>query len=806
MAGNLNDLLQAAEQLTTEIEDSSELPRVKRNLKQLVEAGQQLYSKTNRETSQQEHLKASILLGSKGIDLPSISNKLEALSNIGSSGFESIEPLRVTDIAGFLRNERENAILSLIEETRQETLNNGDRLHWESLASEWESDKQRILNALLVGGSDLADITSGMKPEIQTRVHDPVSPTSLDATEMKYAKKIEEYNVLVSSGSVKPSLVHKFLSIYPEEEDQEICVLWSMVSAMMFPSTKLVPRAEMSKAIVSKAKRYLESAFKKFMTITVFSNLRKAELGGTPSTLNTVRSYLNVRLPDSPGLEDGLVDGVPIWPLIYFCLRCGDLEAAIKAATSAGHGLGEMTKLLSEASNSSDRRLSPQSENIVRLSYRRSLRQSTDPYKRAVYCMLGACDHSDEHAEIATSLDDYLWIKLSMIREDEADSGLTLSQFQILMVEEYGESHFSAFDQPLLYFQVLFLTGQFESAIEFLFRVDRLRAHSVHIALSMFENNQLLLPSNIQAPLLSRESSDKKPIKRLNLARCIILFVRKFEFSDPKEALHYFYFLRSMKGAKGDNLFTSCVSELVLKSLEFDRLLGVINSDGSRSTGLIDKFSQHIDTQKIIENVASDSEHKGMFEDSVKLYDLAKKHEKVIELLNKLLSQVVSQSPVAESRRDRLQRKAVDIAKRYRANGHTASRETIATFFLLLDLMTFFDLYHMKKYDDAIDAVLNIKVVPLNQSDIDFMVSNFRLTSDEVRRNLPDLLLAVMNILFSQYKQTKSKGRGNEGGRERNLETLRNRAKSLITFAGIIPYRMPGDTNARLVQMEVLMN
>ncbi|CAB4067546.1 NUP93 [Lepeophtheirus salmonis] len=747
MAGNLNDLLQAAEQLTTEIEDSSELPRVKRNLKQLVEAGQQLYSKTNRETSQQEHLKASILLGSKGIDLPSISNKLEALSNIGSSGFESIEPLRVTDIAGFLRNERENAILSLIEETRQETLNNGDRLHWESLASEWESDKQRILNALLVGGSDLADITSGMKPEIQTRVHDPVSPTSLDATEMKYAKKIEEYNALVSSGSVKPSLVHKFLSIYPEEEDQEICVLWSMVSAMMFPSTKLVPRAEMSKAIVSKAKRYLESAFKKFMTITVFSNLRKAELGGTPSTLNTVRSYLNVRLPDSPGLEDGLVDGVPIWPLIYFCLRCGDLEAAIKAATSAGHGLGEMTKLLSEASNSSDRRLSPQSENIVRLSYRRSLRQSTDPYKRAVYCMLGACDHSDEHAEIATSLDDYLWIKLSMIREDEADSGLTLSQFQILMVEEYGESHFLRLTSHFFTSKSYFLLVSFESAIEFLFRVDRLRAHSVHIALSMFENNQLLLPSNIQAPLLSRESSDKKPIKRLNLARCIILFVRKFEFSDPKEALHYFYFLRSMKGAKGDNLFTSCVSELVLKSLEFDRLLGVINSDGSRSTGLIDKFSQHIDTQKIIENVASDSEHK-------------------------------RDSPVAESRRDRLQRKAVDIAKRYRANGHTASRETIATFFLLLDLMTFFDLYHMKKYDDAIDAVLNIKVVPLNQSDIDFMVSNFRLTSDEVRRNLPDLLLAVMNILFSQYKQTKSKGRGNEGGRERNLETLRNRVQN----------------------------
>jgi nuclear pore complex protein Nup93 len=38
--------------------------------------------------------------------------------------------------------------------------------------------------------------------------------------------------------------------------------------------------------------------------------------------------------------------------------------------------------------------------------------------------------------------------------------------------------------------------------------------------------------------------------------------------------------------------------------------------------------------------VASDSEEKGMFEDSVKLYDLAGNHEKVVELLCKLLAQV----------------------------------------------------------------------------------------------------------------------------------------------------------------------
>ena len=38
------------------------------------------------------------------------------------------------------------------------------------------------------------------------------------------------------------------------------------------------------------------------------------------------------------------------------------------------------------------------------------------------------------------------------------------------------------------------------------------------------------------------------------------------------------------------------------------------------------------------------------------------------------------------------------------------------------------------------------------------------------------------------------------------INYLRSQAQALIKFAGMLPYRMPGDTNARLVQIEVLMN
>lgn len=60
--------------------------------------------------------------------------------------------------------------------------------------------------------------------------------------------------------------------------------------------------------------------------------------------------------------------------------------------------------------------LSPASENKLRLHYRRALRNSTDPYKRAVYCLIGKCDVNDNHGEVADKTDDYLWLKVALSR------------------------------------------------------------------------------------------------------------------------------------------------------------------------------------------------------------------------------------------------------------------------------------------------------------------------------------------------------------------------------------------------------
>ena len=58
MDSMFGDLLQRAEQLTADMDTGGDLPRVERNLPQLAEAGQKLWSKTAGSLSEGSDVKA----------------------------------------------------------------------------------------------------------------------------------------------------------------------------------------------------------------------------------------------------------------------------------------------------------------------------------------------------------------------------------------------------------------------------------------------------------------------------------------------------------------------------------------------------------------------------------------------------------------------------------------------------------------------------------------------------------------------------------------------------------------------------
>ena len=49
----------------------------------------------------------------------------------------------------------------------------------------------------------------------------------------------------------------------------------------------------------------------------------------------------------------------------------------------------------------------------------------------------------DDHPEVATTTDDYLWLKLGLVTFDESEAGsrdgLTLTQLQTMLLEDFGQ-------------------------------------------------------------------------------------------------------------------------------------------------------------------------------------------------------------------------------------------------------------------------------------------------------------------------------------------------------------------------------
>lgn len=113
-------------------------------------------------------------------------------------------------------------------------------------------------------------------------------------------------------------------------------------------------------------------------------------------------------------------------------------------------------------------------------------------------------------------------------------------------------------------------------------------------------------------------------------------------------------------------------------------------------------------------------------------------------------------------------------------------------------------LFHQLKI--KFQTIAESEMLPLHVKDVDERVTALRRVSPEVAGTLTDVLLATMTILYRQYQKLRSMEPGDEIAREQQFRDLRHQARALTSFAGTLPYRMPNETNSKLVQMEILMH
>lgn len=91
-----------------------------------------------------------------------------------------------------------------------------------------------------------------------------------------------------------------------------------------------------------------------------------------------------------------------------------------------------------------------------------------------------------------------------------------------------------------------------------------------------------------------------------------------------------------------------------------------------------------------------------------------------------LLSQVVHQPNKKGTLRERLYLKATEYYERYRGNAIRCDANIWSTFTTLFDLIKFFDEFHDKNYQTALETLQKTMLVPLRMEDLEICVNNFK--------------------------------------------------------------------------------
>ncbi|XP_016926865.4 nuclear pore complex protein Nup93-1 [Drosophila suzukii] len=795
---DLNTLLQRAQNLTNEAKAECELPAVERTLQQVLQATTELHSRVT-QTGGKE-IQAHILLGSKGVDLPKLNQKLEALS--ARKTFEPLDVKADTDVRTFLKNERENAILSVIEDTKKNISDSVSKQKWASMISAWNEEKTRLLDALIAPSQNFIDLQRLSDP---TLLNPHCQPRScLDPLELVYAQELRHYNELLLKGSPRPNLIQKFAQLSQSFGDSRVTDMWTLLACVSQISEPLhsdpIKSRQQRPEFVNHAKSYLERRYRVFM---------RSQVGGSYASNNyqLVLAYVSHRFSAQQTI--GLVDTVgdrPLWPLVYYGLRCGSADTAVEFLREAGSSHEEFAQLVADRNaGETNSRI----ENQLRLQYANKIRNSTDAYKKAVYCILLGCDVNEVHGEVAKTIDDFLWIRLAMLQPGDAAS---YGKLQSLILEKYGEKYFNAGQQPHLYFETLALTGQFEAAIEFLARRDDTCVHAVHMAIALHELGLLGGARSVSQPLLSIDIMDPQPLRRLNLTRLIRQYVQRFERTDTTEALHYYYTLRCLRDPKGRNMFLACVCDVVVDSGVFDTTIFDLifgqrqaNEQDEVNSGLFRQFDcPEFDTRTMAALVADELASLGNFEISARLYEMAGKYNLALKHICILLAQVVQLPTLGGSLRERLGQEAQRYSQLLASDSIEVEPKMKSSFVLLQDLLIFFNFYHEGKLNAALEQLRQTQLMPNTTDDVEMCLANVKRLSGEVIKVLPDVIVAAMDIAQRQYKQLKT---GMAGSLEQSqMQQLRQRAKALSNMAATMPYRLPYDTNRRLIQLELVMH
>ncbi|CAF0788532.1 unnamed protein product [Adineta ricciae] len=804
-----------------------------RNLNQLVDEGQRSSLKTKRELINNIDQLSTLpfLNTSTGINVQRIQDQFEQIDKTLQTTVPKLRDDTInsqfdgrvtTNLNDNLKHEREKTLLSMLRMIEDKTYDEITRHSNYVLENNWQKQRQFILSSVSKHDQSYLDEANAMQIK---RFETPRTLSrGLSSVEAAYAKVIALYNV----GKIaRQNLIDEFINVVQSSNQPQAAIdLWDVVRYMsQLPSDYVLTRTALpsQQAIVIAARSYLEYSFRVQLSKLFINLVSDDDLHKPGSVYKLIIRYIRQKHPNIVHIidDDGNIDDLPVWAIIFYCLRAGDLQSALNAAKRCH--LTSAVEWLTNYIKNDNQSIDPTIRLKIQDVYDRE--HSTNPFKSVVLSILSAYDVNNMHELIINSIDDLLWLRLSQIVFPNQDL-MSLNKLQKLVYNEGSANRSSFNEKPIQFAMCLLLTGQFETAIDLLNQIEQFRCHAVHIGIFLHESRLLSTASKSNSPMLITTSTVEDPLKSINYQRLLTSYTEKCRYdTELWQIVNYFYLLKQIRQKDGENCFIESLAVLLLKLDENDldnlleRLFGMNRQGVPTEARILDHLD--IDTSVVTANVGLYLEKHGNLELAAILYDRAKKTRQACSIYNRLLSEairaLITSNTLAEGN---ILSSARSFASRLSSTQNEFDRTT-NTLYTLLDIYVYVEFFKSQQFERAYEIIQKLSLLPFAHTQIDQCLESINYYSTEILDCYPDIILitlTLMSILASvEYKSSANSSNQHlllaatssfdqrtshilSTNKKGLLDELKRQADVLFRFIGLLPIKLHNHVHVQLME------
>lgn len=602
-------------------------------------------------------------------------------------------------------------------------------------------------------------------------------------------------------------------------------------------------RSQWNKALIGGSKKYLETSYSKYVDNIISTYPRDTLLGGKPSNVDRIKTFLHIRMKRGSPAENqrmDLIDGTPIWACIYYLFRCGFLREAYQFACQYEFNLlktePNFIAYLKAFIETEDNFLTGTLKAQIQSDYsQRLIVGNQDPFKMVLLKILGRCDLSKKIApEVIVTTQDYIWFQLWLIKDSQDGSApqYNLSTLQKSTLDHGPKRYNPNGNNPVQYFETLLCVGLFEDAVAYLFESSH-QLDAVHFAITLAYHGTINVTpspgsSEWETVVSFKEPSSQAQTRCLNFFKLISTISKTFSGSDVLEAVQYLLTLPLVPQGY-NSVCQESIRDLVLASGSISALLGDTAADGSHRQGIISKFAplmsssgfgSGVDDQRrfldsLTKSAAAKCEKEDKYMDAMHLYNLSYDYDKVLQIICRKMSQTFVQAYVS-SEHAKVYTSALSIYQFYSSKQEISSKvqpNSLSTCKSLLGLLEFKKLAAEVQWRSALQRIEELGLLFLSSTNdeneqfgaISSAVENFKTLDDTITCNLSEILLQTMTAIYQIFVEIKPIA-GQDVGRQREIDNLRRKSRNLMVLVGMLQYRVSQDVCSQMTRMDIFMN